>query len=105
MTEPIKRFFLCECGEIWTTFETINQYCKKYEDHKHIWKQVFHCPDCNSILGEAIDGIFIRTRADGIETGGKDHWIILHCHNKCKRKLKLTKTYKENNTFNIEIIE
>jgi hypothetical protein len=44
-------------------------------------KQIFKCPDCNSVLGEVIDGIFIRTRAGELQTWGKDLHILLTCHN------------------------
>ena len=72
----------CQCGA--NTFGGYDQYCPKYADHNHVWEPVtiqYKCPTCNSILGEAVDGVFIRTRAGELKTWGNDLHILLTCHN------------------------
>lgn len=44
-------------------------------------KQIFRCPKCNAVLGESIDGIFIRTRAGEMKIWGNNLHILLTCHN------------------------
>lgn len=41
----------------------------------------YKCPTCNAILGESVDGVFIRTRAGELKTWGNDLHILLTCHN------------------------
>lgn len=43
--------------------------------------KLVRCPDCNSVLGEINGGVFVRTRAGGIEIWGENIRIVLTCHN------------------------